>query len=88
MNINLNEPTTQSQNEKLRDIFLRGETINPIKAYVMLGSILLSARVYDVKHKYNLDIRKRMTRVGNKTFTEYYLHHEADERFEDYKRKN
>jgi hypothetical protein len=57
-NINLNEQSYESQSKMIKEYLLSGGSISPLDALKMFGCFRLGARIWDLRHKEGMDIKR------------------------------
>lgn len=63
----------QSQRYRIRKYLEKGKSITPWKALILFGCFRLGARIWELRHKYHLDIVTQRVHKGEKTFALYKL---------------
>ena len=61
-----------SQNDKLMEALMRGETLTPLRALIIAGTLRLSERIRELESE-GVPIIHERTRVGKKIVMGYYL---------------
>lgn len=64
-NINLNEKSSESQSKMIKEYLLSGGSISPLDALKMFGCFRLGARIWDLRHKEGMDIKKETLVLDN-----------------------
>jgi hypothetical protein len=64
-NINLNEQSYESQSKMIKEYLLSGGSISPLDALKMFGCFRLGARIWDLRHKEGMDIKKETLVLDN-----------------------
>lgn len=74
MNVNENQVTSMSQNSRIADYLLQGNSITPIDALNLFGCFRLGARIADIKERYGWQIESnRVTTPTGKRVASYKL---------------
>lgn len=64
----------ESQRKNVKNWLLKGNSITPIEALQMFGAFRLSAIIFVLKNKYDMNIRTDMIYEPNgKRYAKYYL---------------
>lgn len=63
----------ETQNQKIFAYLKSGKSITSIEALNLFGCFRLSARIYDIKRKYNVKINKVILTSEAKNFAKYYM---------------
>ena len=64
-NINLNKQSCESQRKMIKEYLLSGGSISPLDALKMFGCFRLGARIWDLRHKEGMDIKKETLVLDN-----------------------
>jgi hypothetical protein len=64
-NINLNEQSYESQSKMIKEYLLSGGSISPLDALKMFGCFRLGARIWDLRHKEGMNIKKETLVLDN-----------------------
>lgn len=64
--------TMRSQNEMIKKHLLKGNSITPLQALELFGSLRLGARIYDLRKK-GLKIKTLRVVEGRKNYAKYYI---------------
>lgn len=69
----VNEQSATSQNARIKQHLEQGMKITPLEALAKYGCFRLSARIKDLKDKYNMDIVSEKVSVNGKWVAQYRL---------------
>lgn len=72
-NINQNESSSNSQNEQIKKFLENGGKITPIDALNYFGCFRLSARAWDLRNKYGMNLHVKNVIRNGKRVAEYSL---------------
>lgn len=64
-NINSNPTTSRAQDAMIRDALLNGERLTPLDALHRFGCFRLGARIWDLRNKFQMNIKKEMVDLPN-----------------------
>lgn len=66
--------TSSSQLSRIKSALMNGDTLTPLDALKRFGCFSLGARIWELRHKHNLDIRtERYIIGGGKSVAAYSL---------------
>jgi len=63
----------QTQTRQIKEFLEKGGKITQIGAYAKFRCSRLSARIWDLRHLCNMDVKDQYINANGSTFKEYYL---------------
>ena len=66
-------PTTESQNQQIREHLESGRTITALEALTLYGCLRLSSRIHELSHNEHMSINSEMVKRNGKRVAEYSL---------------
>lgn len=67
------ENSTESQNKRIKAWLESGQKISALDALNLFDSFRLSARIFDLRNDYGMDIKSEMVESNGKRFAMYWL---------------
>lgn len=67
------ENSTESQNKKIKAWLESGRSITPLDALNLFSSFRLSARIFDLRNDYGMNIDMEMVEENGKRYAKYWL---------------
>ena len=62
----------RTQEARIFDYLIEGNTLNPLEALEKFGCLRLGARIFDLRKK-GLNVQMRLVRKDNKNFAQYFI---------------
>ena len=62
----------RTQEARIFDYLIEGNTLTPLEALEKFGCLRLGARIFDLRKK-GINVQMRLVRKGNKNFAEYFI---------------
>lgn len=67
------ENNTESQNKQIKAYLESGRSITPLDALNLFDSFRLSARIFDLRNDYGMDIKSEIVESNGKRYAKYWL---------------